>query len=81
MTDNVVAINAHAELLNQTVVFAEWLLAEIRANRISAMCVRGVDKEGETFAFDIIPVNAPTLRYQMIGLLHEATLEAVADGD
>jgi len=69
---NVVPIDDHAAGLRANVEFAEWLRDELAANRVATMSVRGVDITGEPFTFDIIQINADTLRYMMIGLLEEA---------
>lgn len=75
MSENVVPMFPEHEAIQKSVLeFVEWMRTEIAANRISALCVRGVDVDGDEFQYDIIPVegNAPTLRYVMIGQLEEA---------
>ncbi len=71
-TPNVVPIDESAALHRQTIEFAEWLAGQLRANRVSCFSVRGVDADGEPFMYDMIPVNAETLRYMMVGMLEEA---------
>jgi len=72
MSATVTPISFDAECIRGNVTWAEGLARDLADNRIAAITCVGVDKDGETFSFRIVPVNAPTLRYIQKGQLLEA---------
>lgn len=79
MSDNVVPLNFHAETANKVVGWATELHDMLVANKVAALVVRGIDKDGEEIAWTIVPLEAPTLRYMLIGQLAEATADLIAE--
>ncbi len=79
MTAEIVPLNFHAECVNKVVSWADDLRDMLAANKIAALVVRGIDTDGEVIAWTITPDKAPTLRYMLIGQLHEAAHELAAE--
>lgn len=76
--EKVVPIDDHAAYYRANLDFCDWLRRRFENNEISAITVRGVDVDGEPIQFDIVPINADTVRFVMIGMLSEAASQLVA---
>lgn len=78
MSAEIVPIDFHTETLHKVVGWANELRAMLEANKVSALVVRGVDSDGEVIEFSIIPDQAPTVRYILIGQLQDAVADLCA---
>lgn len=78
--DNIVPIlPQHAEITERALEFIEWLREATVAGEITAISVRGVCADGETFAYDRYPVGGETIRFVMVGQLEEAKAAMLSD--
>lgn len=78
MSAEVVPINYQTEALHTVVGWADELRELLVENKVSALVIRGIDKDGNPLDWTIIPDNAPTLRYMLIGQLQEAVGDLLA---
>lgn len=77
----VIFIDEHSAQMAHLVAMADELRGKLANNEVSGMVVVGIDTSGETFFQMIEPLNAPTLRRLLLGMLAEAshTLAAAAE--
>lgn len=78
MAAEIVPIDFHTEVLHQVVGWADELRDMLVENKVAALVIRGINKDGEPFDWTIVPDKAPTLRYMLIGQLQEAISEIIS---
>lgn len=79
--ENVVPLNFDAECIRGNVSWMEDFVAKISNNEIAALSLLAIDKDGEPLRFQIVPVEGPTLRLMLKGMLHDALDEMTPDWD
>jgi hypothetical protein len=70
--DIVPIVPGNEEITQRALEFLDWLREETARGAITAVSVRGICSDGETFQYDRIPIGGDTIRYVMIGQIEEA---------
>lgn len=75
--ENVIPLNPESKAYHEEIVaFFDGLAQRFRNNEIATISVNGVDRDGDPFRFDVVPIeDRHTLRLLMLGLLTEAASE------
>lgn len=65
-------VPGNEEIQQRALEFIDWLRTETERGAITAVSIRGVCSDGETFQYDRVPIGGDTIRYVMVGQLEEA---------